>query len=81
MVTPPQARRELKEAGKPYQPLWFVQQNGEDHHAKVLANAKAAKGANLTAKSEDEGFVWGFTGKYWEQRQLRDWEGVPDLYQ
>lgn len=29
---------------------------------------------------EQEGFVWRFTGEYWQRRQRRDWAGCPDLY-
>jgi len=73
------ARKELKEAGKPYRPLWFVQQDGYDHHKTALENPKA-KARPLVRQMEEEGFVWGFTGQYWDKRKAKEWRDVPDLY-
>ncbi|KAG1653573.1 hypothetical protein FOA52_002459 [Chlamydomonas sp. UWO 241] len=73
------SRRVLKEEGKPYEPLWFKQQDGYDHHKAAFEGYKG-KARPLVRAMDEEGFVWGFGGKYWEARSAKAWHGVPDLY-
>ena len=83
LINPPllllQARRALAEAGKQYQPMWFVQKGGSAHHAPVAGRKTAAHGP-LTKNADEEGFVWSFTNEYWQRREARDWSSCPDLY-
>ncbi|GAX79051.1 hypothetical protein CEUSTIGMA_g6491.t1 [Chlamydomonas eustigma] len=72
------ARHALKDSGKVYKPLWFTQERPTA--APVKSVYRSAPKPVLTRSREEDGFVWAFNGEYWKQREVRSWEGCPDLY-
>ena len=78
LITRPQARHALKEAGKEYRPLWFGQQMLPK--APSGTSYRSAPKPALTRSVEEEGFVWTFNGEYWKRRPAKEWGVCPDLY-
>jgi hypothetical protein len=61
------ARKQRKKLGSPYRARWFDNAEGP-----TTVHAFEARAGHDTA--------WRFNGRYWQDREAGDWDGVLDIF-